>query len=117
MASYQVQTPFCGANGHAIQAIRYGATQNLAYNAAGGASVQSAPFNTKTGVVRLAVHIPSTGSGVRIAVGTNPVASATSTLYPGSMIEFVMLGQGELVAIISDDANTGSINITEAMST
>jgi hypothetical protein len=116
MASYQVQTPFTGADGHAIQAIRQGASQNVAYNAAGGASVQSTVLAAKTVCVMISVHIGSTGTGVRIAMGVNPVATSNSTLLPGSGTWFWDIAPGWLIAAISDDGNAGSINITEAVS-
>jgi hypothetical protein len=117
MASYPVKTPHVGPDGGALQAIRQGAKQNVSYNGAGGASTQSVPFGAKTRCVRIALHVPSTGTGVRVEFGANPVAIATSVLYPGSAIDFWDVDPGWMVAVISDDANTGTINVIEAATT
>ena len=66
---------------------RQKASQNVAYAAAGGASAQSAAFGSQTYAIRVcAVGVVSaTIDGVRIAVGDNPTATATSALSAGTM--------------------------------
>lgn len=102
-----------GLNGSAVPAIQIGTSQDLAYNAAGGANVQSAAFGDNTTLIEVSAHI--TGSGVRIATGTNPnVTVGTHELLPGSGAWFFVVAPGWKIAAISDDATTGFINITEA---
>lgn len=103
-----------GFGGTPVPAILIGTSQNLSYNVAGGASAQSQAFGDNTTLIEVAAHV--TGSGVRIATGTAPVASATSKLLPGSGTWFFVVAPGWKLAAISDDATTGTINICEAAS-
>jgi hypothetical protein len=70
-------------------AYRQRTTQNVAYDAAGGASTQSSAFGSQTYWIRVSAVgvVDSTSNGARIAVGDNPTASATSTLLPLNWVE------------------------------
>jgi hypothetical protein len=94
---------------------RQKASQNVAYNAAGGASVQSAAFGSQTYAIRVVVVgvVDSTNNGARIAVGDNPTASATSTMLPNNFVEYIKCSPGQKVAALSNTAVTGSLNVTE----
>lgn len=105
-----------GLMGSTIPAIQIGVSQDLAYNASGGANKQSAAFGANTTLIEVSAHI--TGSGVRIAAGLNPDVTdgQTHELLPGSGAWFFVVSPGWKIAAISDDAATGFINITEAAS-
>jgi hypothetical protein len=68
-------------------AYRHKTAQNVAYNAAGGASTQSAAFGSQTRYIRVCSVgvVSATIDGVRIAVGDNPTAAATSALLPSEL--------------------------------
>jgi hypothetical protein len=109
-----VVTPV-GANGAPLPVIMLGGTsQNVTYLASGSASAQSTAFSAGCTMVQISVHLGATATGVRIAGGTNPTATATSTLLPASGTWFCGVSPGWKIAALSDDANGGSINITEA---
>jgi len=101
------------ANYH--DAYRQGATQNVAYNAAGGASAASAAFGPETYWIRVsAPGVLSATSGVRIKVGDGtPAADATSTLLPVNWVEVVQVTPGQKIAAISNDSVTGNLSVTE----
>ncbi len=103
-----------GFSGSAIPAVQIGTSQDLAYNAAGGANAQSNAFGIKTSVIEVAAHI--TGTGVRIAIGLNPDAtSGTNKLLPGSGSWYFVVAPGWKLAAVSDDVTSGTLNITEAV--
>ncbi len=91
-----------------------GTVQNVSYNAAGGASTQSTAFGAQTRYIRVAVQgaITATG-GVRISVGDNPTASATTTLLPVNWVEYIATGPGQKIAVLGNDTVTGTVNVTE----
>jgi hypothetical protein len=92
---------------------RLGASQNLAFNAAGGGSVASAAFGTQTYQVRVTFTGPA-GNGVRITVGDGtPTAGASSTLLPAGWVEYLTVTPGQKLAAISDTATAGTLSITE----
>ncbi len=94
-----------------VQAVFFGTSQNLAYNASGGASAQAGPFATS--VLRLAI---GKSSNVRIAVGDSTItATATSAMLVGPGTEYIGITSGQYLAAISDDATTGSLNITTTL--
>ena len=98
-------------------AYRQGASQNIAYNAAGGASTASTAFGAQTYWIRVcavATYPAVTGDGVRIVVGDGtPTATATSTLLPLNWVETIAVTPGQKIAALSNNATTGSLNITE----
>lgn len=104
-----------GFGGSSIPAILIGTVQDLAYNAAGGANAVSAAFGSNTELIEVAARV--LGGGVRIAVGANPDVSTGGPykLLPGSGSWFFIVHPGWKIAAISDDGNTGIINICEAM--
>lgn len=104
-----------GFGGSSVPAIQIGTSQDITYNAAGGANVQSDAFGAQTTLIEVAAHV--TGSGVRIATGTDPDAtSGTHKLLPGSGTWFFVVAPGWKLAAVSDDTATGVLNITEAAS-
>ncbi len=95
--------------GASVPAIQMQRTQDVAYNAAGGGAVQSAPFESN--LIGIAVK-----GAVRIWAGVNPDAAnpGTSSLLPGAGTWFVVVAPGWTLSAVSDDTNTGTVNITEA---
>jgi hypothetical protein len=96
-------------------AYRQRATQNVAYNAAGGGSTQSTAFGSQTYWIRVSAVgvVDSTNNGVRISVGDHPTASATTTLLPLNWIEYIKCTPGQKVAALSNNTATGSLSVTE----
>jgi hypothetical protein len=96
-------------------AFRQKATQNVAYAIAGGASAQSAAFGSQTYAIRVcAVGVESaTADGVRINVGDNPTASATSDLLALNWVEYVKCSPGQKIAVIGNNASTGVVSVVE----
>ena len=100
--------------GASVPAIQLSTSQDVAYNASSGTATQSAAFSDHCWLISVAVHV-ATGSGVRIAMGANPDAKAqTSKLLPGSGDWFFVVAPNWKLSVISDDANTGTVNVTEA---
>jgi len=100
------------ANFHDI--YRQGAAQNVAYAAAGSASAQSVAFGPQTYWIRVtAPGVLSATSGLRILVGDNPTAIATSTLLPVNWVEYIHVTPGQKIAVISNDTVTGNLSVTE----
>ena len=101
------------ANFHDI--FRQKATQNVAYAAAGGASAQSAAFGSQTYAIRVcsAGVVSGTIDGVRIAVGDNPTASATSALLPVQWVEYIRCSPGQKIAVLGNNTGTGTVSVTE----
>jgi hypothetical protein len=96
-------------------AYRQKATQSVAYNAAAGASTQSAAFGSQTYWIRVcsAGVVSASIDGVRIAVGDNPTATATSALLPVQWVEYIKCGPGQKIAVLGNNTGTGSVNVTE----
>ena len=96
-------------------AYRILATQNVAYNAAAGASTQSTAFASQTRYIRVcAVGLTSaTIDGVRIAVGENPTATATSALLPVQWPEYIKCSPGQKIAVLGNNTGTGSVSVSE----
>jgi hypothetical protein len=101
------------ANFH--DAFRQKATQNVAYNGSAGASVQSTAFGGQTYWIRVcAVGVESaTVDGVRIAVGDNPTATATSALIPVNWVEYIKCSPGQKIAVLGNNASTGNVSVVE----
>jgi hypothetical protein len=94
--------------------FRLGAAQNVAFNAAGGASASSAVFASQTRWILLSVvGVYAIASGVRVQVGDTPTAAATSTLLPVNFPMVVSCNPGQRVAVLSNDATTGNLSVTE----
>jgi hypothetical protein len=94
---------------------RQGTSQNVSYAAAGGASAQSAAFGSQTYWIRVAAVgvLSATLDGVRIKVGDNPTASATTTLLPLNWVETIRCTPGQKIAVLGNNTGTGTVNITE----
>jgi hypothetical protein len=91
------------------------ATQNVAYAAAGGASAQSTAFGSQTYAIRVCAAgvVSASIDGVRIAVGDNPTATATSALLPVQWPEYIKCSPGQKIAVLGNNTGTGSVNVTE----
>jgi hypothetical protein len=91
------------------------ATQNVAYAAAGGASAQSTAFGSQTYHIRVcAVGVVSASiDGVRIVVGENPTATATSTLLPVNWKEYIKCTPGQKIAVLGNNTGTGTVSVVE----
>ena len=98
----------------ALSSFRQGASQNIAYAAAGGSSAASSAFDTQTRAIRVSVPgVISATSGVRIVVGDGtPTASATSVLLPVNWIEYIVV-TGQKIAVLGNDTVTGNLSVTE----
>ena len=94
---------------------RQKATQNIAYNAAAGASTQSTAFGSQTYAIRVcsAGIVSATIDGVRIAVGDNPTATATSALLPVQWVEYIKCSPGQKIAVLGNNTGTGSVSVVE----
>lgn len=107
-------------NGFALPVFHLGVTQNITYNASGGASAQSTAFqNTGTAVTEaIMISIPAnaTSGDVRVATGTNPTATGTSALLPAKGVYVFHINPGDKLAVVSNDAGTGAITVTELLS-
>lgn len=99
------------------QSSRLGASQNVAYNAAGGASAASTAFGSQTFqicVVAISAVAAAAGDAVRIVVGDGtPTAGATSSVLPLNVVEYFTCSPGQKIAVLSNNASTGTLNITE----
>jgi len=96
-------------------AYRQGASQNVSYAAAGGASAQSTAFGAQTYWIRVASVgvISASIDGVRILVGENPTAVATSPLLAVGIPEYIAVSPGQKIAVLGNNTGTGVVNITE----
>jgi hypothetical protein len=95
-------------------AYRQSTINNVTFNAAGGASVQSAAFGAQTKYIRICVQGAVTAtSGLRVAVGDNPTASATTALLPVNWIEYVKVTPGQKIASLGNDTVTGTLSVVE----
>jgi hypothetical protein len=99
----------------AMTSYRQGASQNVAYNAAGGASAASTAFGSQTRAIRVCVPgVVAAGSGVRVIVGGGtPTATATSTLLPTNWVEYYIVTPGQKIAVLGNDTVTGNLSVTE----
>lgn len=113
MAVGNTITPI-GNNGMPLEAFQIGASQNVNYAASGGSSAQSTALGAATTMILVAVNI-GTGNGVRIAISSNPTADGTTTLLPASGVYRFYVQPGWKVAVLSNDSNTGSVNVTEVV--
>ena len=96
---------------------RLGASQNVAYNAAGGASAASAAFGAQTYQIRVVAMsgvAGAVGDAVRVVVGDGtPTAAATSALLPLNQAEYLTCTPGQKIAVLSNNASTGTLNVAE----
>lgn len=98
--------------GHALPVFSLGLSQNVSYNAAGGASTQSVAFGAST----VAILLTTTTSDVRIAIGENPTANGTSTLVPKPAAMIFAVPLGGKIAVLGNDTGVGSVSVTELLS-
>jgi hypothetical protein len=72
-------------------------------------------FGSQTYFIRVssAGVVSATIDGVRIAVGDNPTATATSTLLPVQWVEYIKCSPGQKIAVLGNNTGTGSVNVTE----
>jgi len=95
---------------------RLGPSQNVAYNAAGGASTQSSVFGAQTYQIRIVAIsgvAAAVGDAVRIAIGENPTAGASSTVVGLNREEYFTVTPGQRIGALSNNASIGSLNVTE----
>ena len=96
---------------------RQGASQNVAFAAAGGASAASTAFGSETYQIRVSVSgtgfVTGTG-GVRIRIGDGtPTAVATDVFLPSNWVEYFNVTPGQKIAVLGNDAGTGTLSVTE----
>lgn len=96
--------------GRPLPVFALGASQNVSYNAAGGAAVASTAFGNTTYAIMISV---TDGAVVRIAIGNDPTATSTSTRIPGPALLIFAAPPGGKISALSNDATPGSINVTE----
>jgi hypothetical protein len=96
-------------------AYRFITTQNVAYAAAGGASAQSTAFSSQTRYIRVVSVgvVSATVDGVRIAIDTNPTATATTALLAVNYPEVIKVSPGQKIAVLGNNTGTGTVNVTE----
>jgi hypothetical protein len=96
-------------------AYRQITAQSVAIAISGGASAQSSAFSSQTYWIRVCVVgvVNATNDGARIKVGDNPTASSTSTLLPLNWVETIKCTPGQKVAVVGNNASTGSLSVTE----
>lgn len=98
-------------------ASRQGASQNVAFAAAGGASAASTAFGSQTYQIR--VSVSGTGfvagtAGVRVRIGDGtPTAVATDAFIPNTWVEYFNVTPGQKIAVLGNDAGVGTISVTE----
>ena len=90
-----------------------GITQQVAYAAAGGVSAQSQTFNARTEAIM--ISIKATDSDLRVKLGINPVASATTDLLVKPGVYFLCVVPGQQIAFLSDSALTGTVTFSELL--
>lgn len=95
-------------------AFRHVGKNNVTFNAAGGASVQSAAFGSQTYWIRVCAQgVVSATSGVRISVGDSPTADSTTAYLPVNWVEYIKVTPGQKIAALSNDTITGTLSVTE----
>lgn len=100
-----------------VSASRQGVSQSVAFAASGGASAASAAFGSQTYQIMVSVSgtsfVAGTGGArVRIGDGT-PTAAATDTFIPNVAIAYFAVTPGQKIAVIGNDAGTGTLSVTE----
>jgi hypothetical protein len=98
-------------------ASRQGASQNVPFAAAGGASAPSTAFGPQTYQIRVSVSgtgfVAGTGGArIRIDSGT-PTATATDSFLPNIAVEYFNVSPGQKIAVIGNDAGVGNLSVTE----
>jgi hypothetical protein len=91
------------------------ASQNVAYANNVGASAQSAAFGSQTRYIRVTSVgvVSATIDGVRLEIGANPTAVATSYLLPVNWVEIIKVSPGQKIAVLGNNTGTGSVSVTE----
>src|SRR5512139_1911085 len=93
---------------------KHGITNNVAFNAAGGASAASNAFSSQTYWIRVATTgVISATSGVRINIDGAPVASSSTALLPVNWVEYIAVSPGQKIAALSNDTVTGTLSVIE----
>lgn len=114
--SAQTHAP-AASNPDPIQAISWGANQDVSYPASGNTPVTAGPFVCN--VIRLACFCVSGATGIRVARASSAAAAITAcspgTWLPGSMVDFLAITPGDFIAVVSNDSNTGNLNVTVAL--
>lgn len=90
-----------------------GTRQNIAYNAAGGASAPSAAVGAKTEGIM--ISLTSADGDMRIAIGSAPVASSTTDLLVKPGVYFLGIAPGQKIAFLSNSATTGTVTFSELL--
>lgn len=98
-------------------APRWGASQDVAYNAAGGALVQAKAFAATTQMIEVATKPSSTATGIRVSLTGGPPGSVgtSNKLIPPGAVVYARVYGGEVLSVISDDGNAGVCNVTECV--
>ena len=89
-------------------------SRNLAYNSTGGAAASTTSVGSQTYAVQLSYpgSTSSTG-GLHVLIGDAPVADSTSPFLPANWVQVWKITPGQKISAISNDAGTGTLNITE----
>src|SRR5262249_26180986 len=92
--------------------FQWGPSQSLTYASAAGAAVSTTGFNSQTIWLRVVAPgaLTSTG-GVRYKVGKSPAATSTDTLLPFNWVEYIRIGAGEQLSVISNDGIAGTLSV------
>lgn len=92
-------------SGGSLAPIVLGTSADLAFNAT---SAQSAAL------VGTRIRVVASGADCRIAIGSNPTATATGTLLKDGIPEYFTITSGHKVAAIRNASTDGTLNITVA---
>ena len=96
--------------------FQWGSSQSLSYSTSGGTAVSTTGFSNQTVWLRVVAPgaLTSTG-GVRYAVGKAPAATSTSVLLPFNWVEYIRIGVGEQLSVLSNDGVAGTLSVAEAL--
>lgn len=91
-------------NGHIVQAVGFGAVQNVSYTGTAAAS------NTVAATTRIVRLVATTDCYV--AISANPTATTSSAYLPQGVVEYVRVNPGDKISAIRRAAD-GTLNIVE----
>lgn len=86
-------------NGNPVPVSGFGASNDV-----NGTSAHAETAALDSGFYRLAV-VSSSGTGVRVLIGTSPVAIATSTYMPTGLVETVYITNGNRISVLGGVLN------------
>lgn len=105
------------SNPDPIQAVSWGTAQDVSYPASGNTPATAGPFNCV--LLRLACFCVSGATGLRVTHASSAAAAiaamAPGSYLPGTMVDHLAIQPGDFVAVVSNDSNTGVLNVTQIL--